>query len=170
METNSEILAARYAQALLRYVAYPKDVNLAVRIGSFAAFFELYRHRFARVDTDLYGKLAHIFSLDVLRIDLLVTLLFSHGRLSLFTDVMHHLFELYKKQGQFLFCTIKASHELSADQKEILATFVGRLSEKEIVFSVTIDRSLIAGIRIEGDEMVWESSVARQLRIIERLQ
>lgn len=170
METNSEILAARYAQALLCYAACTRDVNLVVRMGSFAAFLGLYRNRFARVEVDLYEKLAHIFSLDALRIDLLVKLLLSHGRLVLFSDVMRHLFELYKKQGQFLFCTIKASHELSVDQKEILATFVGRLSEKEIVFSVTIDRSLIAGVRIEGDEMVWESSVARQLRIIERLQ
>ena len=170
MEINNEILAARYAQALLRYAACPKDVNLAVRTGSFAAFLGLYRHRFARVEVDLYGKLAHIFSLDALRIDLLVKLLSAHGRLSLFSDVIRHFFELYKKQNQFLFCTLKTSHELSSDQKEVLATFVGQISEKEIVFSVTIDRSLIAGIRVEGDEMVWESSVARQLRAIEQLQ
>jgi hypothetical protein len=170
MEINSEIIAMRYAQALLRGVPCPKDINLAVRIGSCTAFLELYKYRLARADLCLYEKLMHVFSLEEFRIDLLIKLLAAHGRISIFPDVMRHIFELYKKQNQFLFCTIKTSHELSANQKEVVATFVSKAAEKEIVFSVIIDRNLIAGIRVEGDEMVWESSVAHQLRAIEQLQ
>lgn len=170
MEIDNEVLASRYARAILDYAACLRDTELAVKIGAFATFLSLYRHRLAQLDIDFYENLGRVFALEPCRIDILVRLLFKHDRLSLMPDVMRHFFELYKKQHQLLFCTLKTSHELTLEQKDVLATFIGRISEKEIVFSVKIDRSLIAGVRIEGDEMVWESSVARQLRAIEQLQ
>lgn len=170
MEIDNETLASRYARALLNYTAGLDDTGLAVRLGAFATFLGLYRRHLVQLDTDFYEKIGHIFKLEACRIDLIVRLLSGHDRLMLMPDVMRHFFELYKKEHQLLFCTLKTSHELTADQKDVLMTFIGQISGKEIVFSVKIDRSLIAGVRIEGDEMVWESSVARQLRAIEQLQ
>lgn len=170
MDIQNEFLAGRYARALLCYIDCSRDINFAVRLGALAAFLDLHRYRFSRIERCFYEKLARIFALEVMRIDLLSDLLYKQGRLALLPDVVRHLFELYKKKHNFLFCTMKASHELTPDQKEIMMSFVGRITDKEVVFSVKIDRSLIAGIRIEGDEMVWESSVARQLRAIEQLQ
>lgn len=170
MEIDNEILASHYARALLDYTACLKDTDLAVRIGAFTTFLGLYRRRLGQLDTTFYEKLGHIFDLEACRIDLLARLLFKQDRLLFMPDVMRHFFELYKKEHQLLFCTLKTSHELTPDQKDVLITFIGQISAKEIVFSVKIDRSLIAGVRIEGDEMVWESSVARQLRVIEQLQ
>lgn len=170
MEIDSEILASRYARALLAYATCPKDPYLAVRIGSFTSFLEMHKRRLVHLDVVFYENLAQTFALGACRIELLVRLLDGQGRLLLLPDIMRHVFELYKRQHQLLFCTIKTSHELSEDQKDVLVAFVGEISGEEVVFSVKIDRSLIAGIRVEGDEMVWESSVARQLRAIELLQ
>lgn len=170
MEIDNEILASRYARAHLNYVACSKDLNFAVRLGSFATFLDLYKHRLIQVDATFYEMLGNIFSLDNCRIGLIARLLSRQGRLVLMPSVMRYFFEYYKRKYMLAFCKIEVSHELSDDQKEFLANFIVRASGKEIVFSVKVDRSLIAGIRIEGDEMLWESSVARQLRVIEQLQ
>ncbi|MCL5436795.1 MAG: ATP synthase F1 subunit delta [Candidatus Dependentiae bacterium] len=170
METHSDILAMRYARALLGYVSCPSDAAFAVRLGAFAGFMELNRYRFSCADPMVYAEVARSFALDALRVDLMVKLLVERGRISIFPEVMRHVFAIYKRQHQMLFCTLKTSHELTADQKEAIITHIEHTSGKQVLFSASVDRGLIAGIRVEGDEMVWESSVARQLRAIEQLQ
>lgn len=174
METDKEVLASRYARALLacseeRGVDFT-DPALAVSLGSFAACLDKYKRYLYQATPDLYERLLPIFNVRGCSFQLMIKLLTAHKRLELFPAVVRHFFEYYKRKHQIIFCEIKSSHCLTDEQANELAQFIERETGKQTLFSRQIDRGLIAGVRIEGDTMMWERSVAKQLRAIEQLR
>lgn len=174
METDKEILAARYARALLLFMKENgvdfTDQNLVVNIGSFATCLDTYKRYLYQATPDLYERLFPIFNLGNCSFQVLIKLLTAHKRLELFPAVVRYFFEYYKREHRVVFCEIKSSHCLTDEQAVEFARFIERETGKQVLFSRKIDRGLIAGVRIEGDTMVWEHSVAKQLRAIEQLR
>ncbi|HBL98333.1 TPA: hypothetical protein DDZ86_01670 [Candidatus Dependentiae bacterium] len=170
MDVVHELLAARYACALLRYSACEAHEDLAWRLDAFVFFLNRYQSDLMGLESEMFLRIAHIFELDRCNFDLLLKLLTSQKHEELFVAVVRSFAKQYKEQHGLEFCLIKSSHKLMDEQKKALCTFLEHASGKRIFYTTVVDRGLVAGIRVEGDSLIWEHSVSSQLRAIEQLQ
>ena len=99
----------------------------------------------------------------------LIALLQQHRRLYLITDVLCHVRDAFLvDQNIESFCVTCAS-ELTDEQEKTIHTFLSAQLSREVICCFTVDRSLIAGVRAQGANYMWERSVAQQLRNVRQL-
>ena len=100
----------------------------------------------------------------------LLLLLIAHNRSFYIPTVLFFIIELYKEQTNSADFSIKSSHSLDQQQIETIKQFLGRLTGKNIIATSLIDRSLIAGLRLQSNNNIWEYSVRKQLQMLRTLQ
>lgn len=98
----------------------------------------------------------------------LVQLLAHTNRLELLPTVLTHIGEQYKIRHGMLDCSIVSSHPLSERNKAALHRFLSHATKHTLIKQYSVDKSLIAGIRVVGDNLFWEYSVRRYLAEINR--
>ena len=104
-------------------------------------------------------------SLDICNnIKILINVLLEHRRIEAFGNVVHHIIRQYRVRRNIQEFRVITSHELSDDAKKRVIRFLEKKTGGLIIASFECDSSLIAGMRICGDYILWEHSVARQLR------
>jgi len=174
MTHRNSSLASKYAQALLNSIF--KSITYE-QIGQIKNALEVLRSRKKALS---FLALSHYNSQDLqnvliaflgkFKIDIniapLVATLAKHKRLSLFPDVLDALITLYKQKHNICSCTIISAHILTHEQKERLTRLAERLFCRHAEVRFLVDEGLIAGIKIESNNRVWEYSVAKQLRAI----
>ena len=96
----------------------------------------------------------------------LLYLLLEHNRVFLITDILWKITELYKERKDMLTFIISSSHELSTEDISVIKGFLAHLSGKAIMYTYTIDKNLIAGIRLQSTTLLWEYSVRKHLNTI----
>lgn len=100
----------------------------------------------------------------------LFLLLIAHNRSFYIPDVLWFVSELYKKQTNSVDFSIKSAHALDQQQYESIKQFLGRLMNKNIIATPMIDTSLIAGLRLQSNNNLWEYSVRKQIRTLRALK
>lgn len=170
MDTVHELLAGRYARALLLFSNCPYDQALAWRLDAFVTFLNRYQIELTGVSLDIFLRIARIYEVEASCLESLVALLKMQKREELFISVVRNFAQQYKELYKLEFCSIASSHVLTEEQKEALGAFLERASGKRIFYTTAVDRGLIAGVRVEGDSLMWEHSISSQLRAIEQLQ
>lgn len=99
----------------------------------------------------------------------LIRLLIQEKRLILLPLVLEQIVDLYKEQEGILMCTVTSSHPLDATLRAAVQQFLARATGRVIMEQYVIDKSLIAGIRMRSDTVLWEYSIDKQLKAIARL-
>jgi ATP synthase F1 delta subunit len=98
----------------------------------------------------------------------LMDLLLDDQRLFLLLDVLRYIKQLYTEREGIMEFEIRSSHDLNHEQLEIIKYFLSSMTGKHIVYKHSIDRELIAGIRLQSDILLWERSVAQKLAEAQR--
>lgn len=98
--------------------------------------------------------------------DLIVELLIHKKRSELLLQVLEQIKKDYQEQQNIKLFTISSSIELSDAQKKELEQYLINTTNATIDARYTIDKKLIAGIRMQSDELQWEYSIAKQLKKI----
>lgn len=94
----------------------------------------------------------------------LVELLSHHKRLSLLPNTLELLIELYQESQGIMTVRVSSSSLLHEEQIKALEAFFAHKSAKRLSCSYTVDTSLIAGIRLQSNALLWEYSVRKKLR------
>jgi F-type H+-transporting ATPase subunit delta len=98
--------------------------------------------------------------------DLIVELLIHKKRSELLLQVLEQIKKDYQDQQNIKLFTISSSTELADEQKKVLEQYLISTTDATIDARYTIDKKLIAGIRMQSDELQWEYSIAKQLKKI----
>lgn len=98
----------------------------------------------------------------------LFLLMIQHQRAKLIPHVLIYLFKNYLKMNNIEPMTISSSHKLTDNELQIVLKKLEQLTQKNILPTAQhIDKNLIAGIRAQSNETLWEKSIAQQIRALE---
>lgn len=100
----------------------------------------------------------------------IILLLITHNRSFYIPAVLLCIVELYKIQINSIEFSIKSAHNLSEKQIETTKQFLGQLLGKNIIGTVSTDPSLIAGLRLQSNEYLWEYSVRKHIKNLQKLE
>lgn len=98
----------------------------------------------------------------------LTLLLLKDKRVDLLDEVLKKIIFLHKQRVSEHSFVVSSSHDLTSEEKESVITFIKSQISNSVKTSFTIDKSLISGIKIEGNTFRWERSIAKELRNIEQ--
>ena len=99
----------------------------------------------------------------------LITILIESKRIFLLPLILHYMAIIYRQRKGILAFIVKSSAPLTAPAIKIVKEFLEGKTDKEILTIPGVDDSLIAGIRLESYEYLWEYSIAKKLRMLKRL-
>jgi F-type H+-transporting ATPase subunit delta len=97
----------------------------------------------------------------------LTHLLAMHKRFFLLPSILEQIVKLYCEEKSIAEYKISSVVPLTESQKNSLHAFIGRKTGTTPLLTYTLDPTLLAGIRVQGDLIVWEHSLRKQLRAIE---
>ena len=96
----------------------------------------------------------------------LFLLLALHKRLALLPEVLGQLAQLMQETKNTETLHISSSHAMTQEALESVVAFFARKTGKHIVYTHSVDTSLIAGIRLQSSTYLWEHSVRKQLHAL----
>lgn len=93
----------------------------------------------------------------------LLILLERNKSIFLLSQILKQILELYNLKNNIIEFNIVSSNVLNETQLLQLKSFLYKNTQKNIIYKVSIDKNLIAGIRIYSDTLGWEHSIRKQL-------
>lgn len=108
-------------------------------------------------------RLIHDFALPE-TMSFLMVLLVKHKHICYLKEILQDIYCLYKVRKNIVKLEIKTADHIDAQAVYAFEQFFAHESGKKIESIVSIDRSLIAGVRLQSEFFLWEYSVASQLR------
>jgi len=93
----------------------------------------------------------------------LMSLVIDHKRAHLFSQIFNQLCLEYRKRNDIRFFSVSSSQELSDDQRQEVHSSLTHLLGGSIFCSYKVNSFLIAGIRLQSNEFLWESSIRQRL-------
>ena len=100
----------------------------------------------------------------------IILLLIEHNRSFYIPAVLSCIAQLYKNQTNSVDFSLKSAQNLSEKQIESIKQFLGKLLDKNIISTVSIDPSLIAGLRLQSNDHLWEYSVRKHIQSLQKLE
>lgn len=170
-------LAKKYARAFLN--VYPQECTpqLLQKVEAFIAFLTatpLYLTMLSLPSIELSQKQSVVaqtvatFHLQPCTQSLLFLLL-QQKRIELLPKILQKILFLAKQERDEESFTITSSHPLTGEEKNTVINFIKKHILKKIITTFTTDTSLISGIQIKSDTLLWERSIAKQLRNIKQM-
>jgi F-type H+-transporting ATPase subunit delta len=171
-------IAKKYAQAFM--AVFPKSLTFADmgKIEIAQKFLRAHKHillflqlpqfdheRKKSMVADLIGH----FSLPD-QLSAIILLLITRNRSFYIPDVLTSINELYKKQTNCIEFSLKSAHNLNSTHIESIRQFLKRLLDKNIITTSSIDTSLIAGIRLQSNDYLWEYSIRKHIQTLHALE
>ncbi len=98
----------------------------------------------------------------------LTDLLIMHQRLFLLPKVLYYVQELYKERKGINEFHITSYPALDKEQLDGIKKFLSTRTGTHVLYEYTVDNKLIAGIRAQSTQLLWEHSVAAQLRTMKQ--
>ncbi len=172
MKKAREVLARKYAQAFLNCFIDEIDQTYFAALCDLERYFRsnkkvLYFLSLSNIDQATKETLMHTlfeqFGIAHSGDRLVHTLLISK-RGQLLHAVLKHIIVLYKRRKQIMSFLITTSHQLNAQQIAQIQRFLARVTGCDILYEYTVDKGLIAGIRLQSDVLLWEYSIDKQLK------
>lgn len=100
----------------------------------------------------------------------IILLLIEQNRSFYIPDVLLWITHLYKKQIDSIEFFIKTTQEINDEQIESIKQFLSYLTHKKIMTVPSIDTSLIAGLRLQSHEYLWEYSIRKHIKTLQALR
>jgi len=174
MRYSQSLIAKQYAKAYILEFGSSLQWQDIERLTSVMKFCRRH-HTFMSLVSELTTKdlkrhvlvddmFAHFSLPDSLK--KLVDIMVVHKRLPLFSSVVQDICCLYLEKNNMLEVTISTATDLDADELKKFEDFFMKLSGKKIISHVIIDESLIAGVRMQSDVLLWEYSIAARIRLL----
>ena len=107
-------------------------------------------------------KIIHSYGIPESLVDL-VRLVLARGRAELLPEVLKQIRVIYYERHKIMSCVIATSHPVTPSALEIIQRFITRKTGWNIIYTHVVDPSLIAGIRVSSDSILWEYSLRKQL-------
>ncbi|HEX2977608.1 MAG TPA: ATP synthase F1 subunit delta [Candidatus Babeliales bacterium] len=170
-------LARKYAIAYLNAFGNTLNEKAVNEIGLIGDFFEHNRSvlfflklpaKFNRVKVHIIKRLREQLPMSE-QLTKLIDLLLSQQRLFMLPTVCASIKEVFDERNQIINARLESSHPLDEKQIIILKNYFEQLTGTKIETQPVVKPSLIAGVRLQADTVLWEYSVAKQLRNAERL-
>jgi len=173
---NKEIIARKYANAFLNlYVDEISEENFNA-IKKLEIFFENHKKAIYflslpnindKEKEKLLSELFEKFGINTL-LKPLIKLLFNHKRIFLIHQVLRDIRLLYKERKNIMRFTITSSHQLDNHDLETIKKFLVYKTGKKIISDYKIDKSIVAGIRLQSSTLLWEYSVYKQCETLRK--
>lgn len=96
-------------------------------------------------------------------------LLVKDNRISLLKDVFKIIIDLYQIRKNIIIFDISSSDPLDKNDMDIIMKFLYKNTNNDILPIYRIDKSLIAGIKLQSDSFLWECSIRKQLASTKKL-
>jgi len=100
----------------------------------------------------------------------IILLLITHNRSFYIPAVLSSITQLYKEQTNSIEFSIKSTQNLNEKQIESIKHFLRQLLGKNIISTPSIDNSLIAGLRLQSSDYLWEYSIRKHIQALHALE
>ena len=169
------MLSKKYAQAYVHLFGADISLEDVQRIEKAVDFLNTNRHilfflTVPTIDASIKTKSLYEFA-DRLglpaSINKLIDLILKHKRGELLAQVLKQIVQVYHALRSIHTFRITSSQPLSVPNRNVIEKFLAKRVEGTILYTYSVDRDLIAGIRAQSDTLLWECSVAQQLRHIQ---
>lgn len=177
MLITSEIIAKKYAIALLNTTKEELTEPILVQLDRFATFLKNQKTVVAHLalptlksitQQTLVKIITTHFGLEAL-LTRLIFLLMEKKRIYLLGLVIKHIIKQYQKRHNISVFLITASHPLQEQEKEsIIDSITQIMPHGKIQATFSIAPELISGIRIQSDTLLWERSINKLLQRIQQ--
>lgn len=174
MKYSQSIVAKQYAKAYLRECGSSLTLADVVNMKLAVSFFRRHHNFMSLVSLLCVAKQSEFTIIDELfqhfslpeSLKKLVPILINHKRLVLFAHILQDICCLYFILNNLLELTIVTATPLDDQEVAQFEQFFIKLSGKQIISSVLLDKSLIAGVRMQSEFFLWEYSIAARLRTL----
>ena len=95
-------------------------------------------------------------------------LLLSKNRIVLIKNIARDFSNLLDKEKNRLRVTIKSASDLSADYVQLIKENLSKTLNKNVISNCVLDKSLLAGVRIETSSMVFDASIKAKLNSLQK--
>jgi F-type H+-transporting ATPase subunit delta len=171
-------IAKKYAKAFM--AVFPRACTLADmgKISIAQKFLQTHKQtllflQLPQFDQDrkksMIADLISHFSLPE-QLSTIMFLLITHNRSFYIPDVLLCITQLYKEQTNSIEFSLKSTQILNEKQVESIKQFLGRLLNKNIIATSSLDASLIAGLRLQSNDYLWEYSVRKHMQTLLALE
>lgn len=101
--------------------------------------------------------------------DHLIDVILKDHQLLLTSDILEQIKkEYYARTGTVVF-NVESTYALDEKEQSLIKNFlIKNVAHKHIILHQKINSSLIAGLRMYSDTLLWEYSIEKQLRSIEK--
>ena len=174
MNINKSVLAKKYAQAFLNtyphaitskeYESLIKAVHHLDKQKAFFLILSVPSLTFDQRLAALHQQLKQ-FHLPA-EIDLLLRLLLTQHRIALLPDILKQIIIVYEQWHKIMEFKISCSRSLTNKQGTALQRFITQKTGYHVKSKTIIDPTLIAGLRLQSNTLMWEYSIGKQLRTI----
>lgn len=100
----------------------------------------------------------------------IMLLLIEHNRSFYIPAVFMWIMQLYKEQINSIEFSITTTHTLDTQEIEVIKKFLSYVTHKKIIGKPLIDTSLIAGLRLQSNDYLWEYSIRKQIKALQALK
>lgn len=171
-------ISQKYAKAFM--AIFPKAITFADigKINIAQIFFKKHKETLLFLQLPRFNQetkklmvadLISHFSLPE-QLSAIMLLLIKHNRSFYIPDVLFCINQLYKQQTNSVMFSLKSAHPLHEKQIEVIKQFLEKSLHKNIIAEPSLDTSLIAGLRLQSSEYVWEYSIRKQLQTLRELE
>lgn len=172
MRYSQSIIAKKYAKAYVAEFGSVLTLDDMTQIKAAIHFFRRHNNFISLVNIlvadqsstqNIIQDLLNHFRLHV-SFKKLIDVLIKHKRLLFFAQVLQDVCCLYFLKNNTLEVTVFTADSLDQKELEQFELFFMKLSEKKIISTVVLDKSLIAGVCMQSDLFSWEYSIANRLK------
>jgi len=93
----------------------------------------------------------------------LFLLLVEHNRIYLLKDILKAIIDDYQARRNIMIFDISSSNYLDKNDIDVISKFLYKNTKNEILPIYKIDKTLIAGIKLQSGSFLWEYSIKKQL-------
>jgi len=177
MSAHTKLLAYKYASAYVATLGTTLTRPEYERLRAFGVFIKKYERSLVILSVPVITDYEKRMALERLSelyelppaINALWALLITHKRVLLVPSCIEEVCLLFEQREGIQRFTVSSSHELDVKSLALIKTYLERETGKNVIEEVVLDKRLIAGIRLQSDDYVWEYSVRKQLRTLSSL-
>lgn len=171
MTIKNSVIAKKYAVAYLNLSIEKLNKQDLLNIRRAYLFLLNHNHAFFLLTLPNISLSAKTNLIDVflrkfdLSFDLkdLFLLLIQHNRTSMLKDVLKSIIDVYQARKNIMIFDISSSNNLDLQEISVISDFLYKNTKNEILPIYKIDKSLIAGIKLQSGSFLWECSIKKQL-------
>lgn len=177
MTSKLKLLAHKYASAYVTTLGTSLTRAEYERLRAFGSFIKKYDRSLVILSVPVIAdyekrlaleRLSELYELPV-SINALWALLITHKRVLLVPLCVEEIGILFEQQHNIQRFVVASSHELDVKSLALIKDYLEHFTGKTVIEEVVLDKRLIAGIRLQSDDYIWEHSVRKQLRTLSSL-